>query len=189
MQYQVLVQTLPGGMFSAFVMGIPNLVVEGASEEEALNKARSLIEERLVGGKLVTIEVARQRESDNGAPQLDTVALADLREQVTRMKGEIARYETMMAIFAADRQRTHTQIDELNRQVEILAAQLNQTGKVPEASLTPVAKPNPWLKVYGSLRDDPTFDDLMEEIAQYRQKTLPKFFFIWATRHRKNQLG
>ncbi len=29
---------------------------------------------------------------------------------------------------------------------------------------------NPWLETYGALRDDPTFDDWVEEIAKYRRK-------------------
>ncbi|MGE0826978.1 MAG: hypothetical protein AB7P18_33220 [Candidatus Binatia bacterium] len=29
---------------------------------------------------------------------------------------------------------------------------------------------NPWLETHGSLRDDPTFDDLVAEIARSRQQ-------------------
>lgn len=29
---------------------------------------------------------------------------------------------------------------------------------------------NPWLEIHGSLRDDPTFDDFMAEIAYSRQQ-------------------
>jgi hypothetical protein len=28
---------------------------------------------------------------------------------------------------------------------------------------------NPWLEIHGSLRDDPTFDDLVSEIDKYRR--------------------
>ena len=95
MQYQVLVQNLPDGLFSAFVIGVPDLVVEGASVEEALNKAKLLLKERLAHGQLFTIEVE-------------------------------------------------------------------------EPAATPAA--NPLLELYGSLRDDPTFDDWMDEIANYRRE-------------------
>ncbi|MCI0523646.1 MAG: hypothetical protein L0Y75_00145 [Acidobacteria bacterium] len=33
MQYQVLVQNLPDGLFSAFVVGIPDIVAEGATDD------------------------------------------------------------------------------------------------------------------------------------------------------------
>jgi hypothetical protein len=29
---------------------------------------------------------------------------------------------------------------------------------------------NPWLEIHGTLRDDPTFDDLISEIDKYRQQ-------------------
>ena len=32
------------------------------------------------------------------------------------------------------------------------------------------APPNPWRELYGSLRDDPTFDDWQAEIADYRRQ-------------------
>lgn len=43
MQYQVLAQNLPDGQFSAFVIGVPDIVAEGATEEEALDKATTLL--------------------------------------------------------------------------------------------------------------------------------------------------
>jgi|SRR5882672_5551982 len=57
MQYQVLVQNLPDGLFSAFVIGVPDVVAEGATLEEALNNAKTLLKERLATSKLFTIEV------------------------------------------------------------------------------------------------------------------------------------
>jgi predicted RNase H-like HicB family nuclease len=95
MQYQVLVQNLPGELFSAFVIGIPDIVAEGATVEEALDKAKTLLKERLAAGRLFTIEV-------KGAPA-----------------GSVA---------------------------------------------------NHWQETHGSLRDDPTFDDWVKEIAKYRRE-------------------
>ena len=34
----------------------------------------------------------------------------------------------------------------------------------------PAEKPNPWLETFGTLKDDPTFDDLQREIEQYRKE-------------------
>ncbi len=95
MQYQVLVQNLPGGLFSAFVIGVPDVVAEGATVEEALNKAKILLRERLGASRLFTIEV-----------------------------------EDAPACVVA----------------------------------------TPWLETHGVLRGDSTFDDWVEEIANYRRK-------------------
>jgi hypothetical protein len=95
MQCYVLVQNLPDGLFSAFIIGVPDLVAEGATVEEVLDKAKTLLKERLAVGRLFTIEV-------EGVPA-----------------GVIA---------------------------------------------------NPWIETHGSLRDDPTFDNWVEEITKYRRE-------------------
>lgn len=95
MQYQVLVQNLPDGLFSAFVVGIPDVVAEGASLEEALDKAKTLLKDRLASARLFTIEV-----------------------------------------------------------------------EGPTAGVSA----NPWLETHGVLRNDSTYDDWVEEIANYRRE-------------------
>ena len=56
MQYQIFVRNHEEH-FVASVVGIPNLVVEGQTEAEAINNAKSALEEQLATGKLVTIEI------------------------------------------------------------------------------------------------------------------------------------
>ena len=94
MQYQVLVEHRAHDLFFATVVGIPDCVAEGATQEEALTNAKTTLKKRLARSTLFTIEI-----------------------EETSAK-------------AAD---------------------------------------NPWLEVHGSLRDDPTFDDFMAEIASYRR--------------------
>jgi predicted RNase H-like HicB family nuclease len=94
MQYQVLVENVADEVFSATVIGVPDCVAEGNTEEEALNNATHLLKARLSKGDLFNIEVP-------GVPS---------------------------SVSA-----------------------------------------NPWLDVHGSLRDDPTFDDFMTEISNFRQ--------------------
>lgn len=95
MQYQVFVQSRTDGLFSATVVGVPDCVAEGITQEEALSKATDTLKARLAKGKLFTVEV-----------------------------------EATPAREAA----------------------------------------NPWLEIHGSLRDDPTFDDFMDEIADSRRQ-------------------
>ncbi len=95
MQYQVFIQSRTDGLFSATVVGIPDCVAEGTTQEEALTKATATLKARLEKGKLVTVEV-------EDMPVRETA--------------------------------------------------------------------NPWLEIHGSLRNDPTFDDLMAEIAHFRQQ-------------------
>ena len=94
MQYQVFVQSRTDGLFSATVVGVPDCIAEGATQEEALTKATATLRARLAKGKLFTVEVE----------------------------------------------------------------------EAPAKKAT-----NPWLEIHGSLRDDPTFDDFMTEIADSRR--------------------
>lgn len=72
MQYQVLVQNLPDGLFTAFVIGIPDIVAEGATLEEALNRAKTLLKERLAVARLFTIDVEEPPAGVVANPWLET---------------------------------------------------------------------------------------------------------------------
>lgn len=57
MQYQIFVQNHSEQHFVASVLGIPNLIAEGQTEAEAIEKAKSALEEQLAKGKLVIIDL------------------------------------------------------------------------------------------------------------------------------------
>lgn len=65
-----------------------------------------------------------------------------------------------------------TQEEALTKATTALRARLAEgrlfTVEVEEASAQKTA--NPWLEIHGSLRNDPTFDDFLAEIAYYRQQ-------------------
>jgi predicted RNase H-like HicB family nuclease len=71
-QYQVLVQNMPDGLFTAFVIGVPDVVAEGATVEEALNNAKTLLKERLATSRLFTIEVEEAPAGVVANPWLET---------------------------------------------------------------------------------------------------------------------
>jgi predicted RNase H-like HicB family nuclease len=57
MLYQVLVRSSAESHFVASVVGMPNLTVEGTTEEEAIALAKAALKSQLATGKLVTIEM------------------------------------------------------------------------------------------------------------------------------------
>ena len=57
MQYQIFVQNESKQHFVASVIGMPNLTVEGRTEEEAIAKAKAALEAQLATGWFVEIEV------------------------------------------------------------------------------------------------------------------------------------
>lgn len=56
MQYQIFVQSQKDN-FVASVVGMPNVMVEANTEEEAIYQVKSALEAQLATGKFVTIEV------------------------------------------------------------------------------------------------------------------------------------
>lgn len=95
MQFQVFVKKIAENSYFASVIGLPDCVAEGRTEEEAINRVKALLQERLRRGRIVTIEV-------------------------------------------------------------------DDSGKVMTG--------NPWIDSFGIFKDDPTFDDLMEKIQEYRRE-------------------
>lgn len=70
MQYQVFVQNESEQHFVASVLGIPNLTVEGKTEEEAISNVKSALEAQLAKGKFVTIEVDAEKEANQHKNQM-----------------------------------------------------------------------------------------------------------------------
>jgi predicted RNase H-like HicB family nuclease len=70
MQYQVFVQSQSEQHFVAYLVGMPNLIVEGKTEEEAISKVKSALEAQLVNGKFVTIEVNLDAQENETIPQM-----------------------------------------------------------------------------------------------------------------------
>lgn len=69
MQYQVFVKNQSEQHFIASVVGIPNLIVEGTTEDEAISKVKSALEAQFADGKFVTIEVSSPALTQETTPQ------------------------------------------------------------------------------------------------------------------------
>src|SRR5262249_33790285 len=95
MQYQVLVEKLPDGLFSAFVIGVPDVVAEGATVEDALNKAKTLLRERLATSRLFTIEV---EEAPAGVGALVRRTTPRLGRWLAPFSHIVVSYSTFVAI-------------------------------------------------------------------------------------------
>lgn len=70
MQYQIFIQNQSEEKFLASVIGMPNLTVEGKTEEEVIFKVKSALEAQLATGKFVTIEVNLEKQSEQNIPQM-----------------------------------------------------------------------------------------------------------------------
>ncbi len=57
MNYQVFIQNDSAKHFVASIVGIPNLSVEGNTEEDAIAKVKLALEQQLTKGKFITIHI------------------------------------------------------------------------------------------------------------------------------------
>jgi predicted RNase H-like HicB family nuclease len=71
MQYQVFVRSQSESRFVASVVGIPNLTVEGKTEEEAIANAQAALESQLATGRLVTIEINSEEPSNRNTSLME----------------------------------------------------------------------------------------------------------------------
>jgi len=65
MQYQLLVENRNPNSFVASVIGVPDCVAEGSTEEQAIGLVKAALRERLASGKVVTIEVEGKLNGEN----------------------------------------------------------------------------------------------------------------------------
>lgn len=71
MQYQVFVRSQSGSHFIASIVGMPNLTVEGRTEEEAISNAKAALESQLTTGKFVTIKVNLEDHLNRTVSQIE----------------------------------------------------------------------------------------------------------------------
>jgi predicted RNase H-like HicB family nuclease len=75
MQYQIFVQSHAEQGFVASVVGMPNVSVEGVTEDEAIAKVKIALESQLATGKLVTIEVESNGAADDQSLTLSVAGI------------------------------------------------------------------------------------------------------------------
>jgi predicted RNase H-like HicB family nuclease len=96
MQYQVFVKSRSNNCFSAFVIEMPSIAVDGNTEEAAIANAKTELELQLATGKIVTISVSVDRDMKHvgileNDPTFDDLMkkLADIRQIANQRKDEI----------------------------------------------------------------------------------------------------
>ena len=92
MQYQILVEHPNQNGFIASVIGLPDCVVEGATEAEAINRAKLRLKSRLAQGKIVTVEIDVPAQGLTGNPWIDSAGIFKDDPTYDEFLEEIAKY-------------------------------------------------------------------------------------------------
>lgn len=67
MQYQVFVQNPADRTFTASAVGLPNVMTNGVTEQEAIDKLKKILEAQFMRAKFVTVDVGTSQESTASA--------------------------------------------------------------------------------------------------------------------------
>ena len=77
MQYQVFVQNPANRIFMASIVGFPNATASGVTEQEAIDKLKSILDAQFKNGKMVTIEINLPiaKSSVKSDPWIDNIGI------------------------------------------------------------------------------------------------------------------
>lgn len=100
MQYQVFVKSQSDKHFTASIMGMPSIAVDGDTEAEAIANAKIALEAQLAMGKIVTISIEPQTSNLPNMPYAGILAndptfddwmekLANIRQVANQIEDEI----------------------------------------------------------------------------------------------------
>jgi len=92
MQYQILIEHPNQNGYVASVIGLPNCVAEGATEDEALNRVKLRLKARLAQSKIVTVEVDVPVRGMTGNPWIDSAGVYKDDPTYDEFLEEIAKY-------------------------------------------------------------------------------------------------
>jgi predicted RNase H-like HicB family nuclease len=70
MQYQVFVQNPADHIFMASIVGLPNAIADGVTEQEAIDKLKAILDAQFKNGKMVTININLPSEESSATGDL-----------------------------------------------------------------------------------------------------------------------
>ncbi|WP_310483550.1 type II toxin-antitoxin system HicB family antitoxin [Chamaesiphon sp. VAR_48_metabat_403] len=102
MQYQVFVQNPADRTFMASIVGLPHATANGVTEQEAIDKLKSILDTQFKNGKMVTIEIdlPREKSPEKSDPWIDNIGIFqddptfdEFLSEVNAYRNEIDRIE------------------------------------------------------------------------------------------------
>ena len=102
MQYQVFVQNPADSTYMASIVGLPNATANGVTEQEAIDKLKSILDTQFKHGKMVTIEIdlPSEKSPEKSDPWIDNIGIFqddttfdEFLSEVSAYRNEIDRSE------------------------------------------------------------------------------------------------
>ena len=144
------------GKYQAIVLGLADCQAQGNSREEALANISSILGDRLTKAELISLEIQQ--------PQSDNLGLTVLVEQETE-----GNYQAIVLGLPDSKAQGNTRDEALAKISSILGDRLAKAELI-HLEIKPPKPEHPWMKFAGMFKDDPQFDDMLEDIQALRRE-------------------
>ena len=144
------------GKYQAMVLGLPDCKAQGNTREEAITNISSILGDRLEKAELISLEIQQ--------PKPDHPGLTVLMEQETE-----GNYHAMVLGLPDCKAQGNTREEALTKISSILGDRLEKAELI-HLEIKPPKPEHPWMKFAGKYKDDPQFDDMLEDIQALRRE-------------------
>jgi len=144
------------GKYQAMVLGLPDCQAQGNTREEAITNISSILGDRLEKAELIYLEIQQ--------PKPDVPVLTVLMEQETE-----GNYHAMVLGLPDCKAQGNTREEAITNITSILGDRLEKAELI-YLEIKPPKPEHPWMKFAGMFKDDPQFDDMLEDIQALRRE-------------------
>ena len=144
------------GKYQVIVLGLPDCQAQGNTREEAITNISSILGDRLEKAELISLEIQQ--------PKPDHPGLTVFMEQETE-----GNYHAMVLGLPDCKAQGNTREEALANISRVLGDRL-QKAELIHLEIKPPKPEHPWMKFAGMFKDDPQFDDMLEDIQALRRE-------------------
>ena len=144
------------GRYQAMVLGLPDCQAQGNTRAEAITNISRVLGDRLEKAELISLEIQQ--------PKPDVPGLTVLMEQETE-----GNYQAMVLGLSDCKAQGNTREEALTNISSILGDRLAKAELI-YLEIKPPKPEHPWMKFAGMFKDDPQFDDMLEDIQALRRE-------------------
>ncbi|MEG3863009.1 type II toxin-antitoxin system HicB family antitoxin [Microcoleus sp. herbarium12] len=142
------------GKYQAIVLGLPECQAEGNTRDEAIANLSQLVTNRLEKAELISLEIQNQKP--------DRPALTVLIEQETAGK-----YQAVVLGWEECKAEGNSR-EEVITNINLVVGDRLEKAELISLAIQPPKPEHPWMKFAGMYKDNPLFDEVLEDIQQLR---------------------
>ncbi len=144
------------GKYQAIVLGLPECKAEGNTRDEAIANLSKIAGDRLEKSELISLEIKEQKP--------DVPALTVLIEQETEGK-----YQAIVLGWGECKAEGNSR-EEVITNISLVVGDLLEKAELISLAIQPPKPEHPWMKLAGKYKDDPYFDEMLEDIQALRRE-------------------